>query len=112
MAVCGDLDERHLLESTDTGVAAAVHDGDGDEDLHFAAARTTDGWFAARRPRANALYCGEGDGTFTDAAREAGVAGHRTAAARARPSASWVGTATSSFMRPTAFCEYDAARPP
>jgi hypothetical protein len=74
VTACGDLDKTHLLESTGTGVAVADYDGDGDLDLYIPTAQTTTDWLAGRRPRANALYRNNGDGTFTDVAREAGVA--------------------------------------
>ena len=45
------------------------YDGDGDRDLFV----TRDGW---RGPAPDSLYRNNGDGTFTDVALEAGVAGH------------------------------------
>ena len=45
------------------------YDGDGDRDLFV----TRDGW---RGPAPNSLYRNNGDGTFTDVADQAGVAGH------------------------------------
>jgi hypothetical protein len=73
VAVCGNAAKAHLLESTGSGVAVADYDGDGDDDLYFATAQTTDDWLAGRRPRTNALYRNDGHGTFTDLAAEAGV---------------------------------------
>jgi len=72
--VCGNTAKTHLLESTGTGVAVGDYDGDGDDDLYVTTAQTTDDWLAGRKPRANALYRNDGDGTFIDVAREAGVA--------------------------------------
>lgn len=74
VTACGDPDKKHLLESTGTGVAVADYDRDGDLDLYFTTAQTTTDWLAGRKPRANALYRNDGDGAFTDVAREAGVA--------------------------------------
>ena len=74
MTACGNTDKRHLLESTGSGVAVADYDNDGDEDVYVLTAQTTDDWLAGERPRANALYRNNGDGTFTDVAEAAGVA--------------------------------------
>lgn len=71
---CGNRKKDHLLESTGSGVAIADYDGDGDEDVYVATAQTTDDWLAGKRPKANALYRNNGDGTFTDVAEAAGVA--------------------------------------
>jgi hypothetical protein len=72
--VCGNTTKTHLLESTGTGVAVGDYDRDGDDDLYLTTAQTTDDWLAGRSPRSNALYRNDGGGTFTDVAREAGVA--------------------------------------
>jgi len=74
VAHAGNLDKHHLLESTGSGVAVADYDGDGDEDLYLPTQQTTNDWLAGRRPAANALYRNDGDGTFTEVGREAGVA--------------------------------------
>ncbi len=74
VTACGDPAKAHLLESTGTGVAVGDYDGDEDLDLYFATAQTTTDWLAGRKPRANALYRNNGDGTFTDVAAQAGVA--------------------------------------
>jgi hypothetical protein len=74
VTVQGDQDKSFILESTGSGAAAADFDGDGDEDIYVATAQTTEEWRAGRRPRANALYRNNGDGTFTDVAEPAGVA--------------------------------------
>jgi hypothetical protein len=70
----GNVEKHHLLESTGSGVAVADYDGDGDEDLYVCTQQTTDDWLAGRRPRRNALYRNEGNGTYVDVAERAGVA--------------------------------------
>ena len=72
----GNLEKNHLLESTGSGVAAGDIDGDGDDDIYLCTEQTTDDWLAGRKPKANALYRNNGDGTFTEIAESAGVALH------------------------------------
>ncbi len=76
VTVCGTKEKRHIPESTGTGIAIADFDGDGDEDIFFANAQTNDDYITHRNPNACALYRNNGDGTFTDVAREAGVDVH------------------------------------
>ena len=73
VTLTGGTDKRNLPESTGTGVAVGDVDGDGDEDLFIATGQTRDDWIAGRNPAACALYRNNGDGTFTDVAKEAGV---------------------------------------
>ena len=73
VAACGNADKNHILETMGSGVAIADYDNDGDQDIYLATAQTSDDWLAGNRPRTNALYRNNGDGTFTDAAAAAGV---------------------------------------
>jgi hypothetical protein len=73
VAICGNRDKNHILETLGSGVAIADYDNDGDQDFYLATAQTSDDWLAGNKPRANALYRNDGDGTFVDVAAEAGV---------------------------------------
>jgi hypothetical protein len=59
-----------VVETVNGGVALIDHDGDGWLDIYFTSARTIDA--AGDGPR-NALYRNNGDGTFSDVSRRAGV---------------------------------------
>ena len=74
VTTCGNMDKLHLPEVNCTGVAVEDYDNDGDLDFYFSTAQTRDDWLAGNRPKANALYRNNGDGTFTEVAEEAGVA--------------------------------------
>jgi hypothetical protein len=69
----GGEDKSHILESTGNGVLALDYDGDGDQDLYFVNAfRLAE---LGRSPASHSvLYRNEGDGTFRDVTRAAGVA--------------------------------------
>jgi hypothetical protein len=73
LTVCGTDEKVHIPESTGTGLAIADFDGDGDEDIFYSNAQSNEDWMAGRRPNACALYRNNGDGTFTDVAKEAGA---------------------------------------
>ncbi len=73
IAVCGNRDKDHILETLGSGVAIADYDNDGDQDFYLATAQTSDDWLAGNKPRTNALYRNNGDGTFAEVAADAGV---------------------------------------
>ncbi|MEE8412842.1 MAG: CRTAC1 family protein [Acidobacteriota bacterium] len=73
VAVCGNRDKDHILETLGTGVAIADYDNDGDQDFYLATAQTSDDWLNGDKPRANGLYRNDGDGIFVDVAAESGV---------------------------------------
>jgi hypothetical protein len=73
VAVCGNRNKDHILETLGSGVAIADYDNDGDQDIYLPTAQTTDDWLAGHKPASNALYRNNGDGTFSDVAAAAGV---------------------------------------
>ncbi len=75
--------EKYLIETMPGGVAMFDYDGDGRLDLYFVnGAKLDDPMPAGQLPDKsdpkfwNRLYHNNGDGTFTDVTRKAGVQGH------------------------------------
>jgi hypothetical protein len=69
----GGLEKNHILESTGNGVLVFDYDGDFDQDFYFVNAYR----FPKRgqtEPHANVLYQNQGNGTFRDVTKSAGVA--------------------------------------
>jgi hypothetical protein len=68
----GGAEKNHILESTGNGVLLLDFDGDGFLDVYFVNAHRL---LTGRKsePHSNALYRNQGDGTFEDVTREAGV---------------------------------------
>ncbi|HEY2930702.1 MAG TPA: CRTAC1 family protein [Acidobacteriota bacterium] len=66
--------ERHLPETVGGGCAFFDYDNDGWVDIYLVNSGTSD-FFTPSRPLKNALYRNNHDGTFTDVADKAGVAG-------------------------------------
>ena len=64
---------RHLPETLGPGCAFFDYDNDGWMDLYLVNYGPSD-FFAPERPLGNALYRNNGDGTFSDVTRQAGVA--------------------------------------
>lgn len=68
----GGTEKNHILESTGNGVLLLDYDGDGLLDVYFVnAIRLLPG--RKTEPHSNTLYRNQGDGTFVDVSREAGV---------------------------------------
>lgn len=67
-------DERHLPETVGAGVAFLDFDNDGWLDIYFVNSGPAD-FYRPDSPLGNALYRNNGDGTFADVTRAAGVAG-------------------------------------
>jgi enediyne biosynthesis protein E4 len=65
---------RYLPESMGPGVAVLDYDNDGRMDLYFVNSGPAD-IFKPAKPLRNALYRGNGDGTFADVTAKAGVPG-------------------------------------
>lgn len=70
----GATGRKYLVETMGPGCAFFDYNNDGYLDLYFVNGGILPGFDAASRP-ANALYRNNGDGTFTDVTREAGVEG-------------------------------------
>jgi hypothetical protein len=66
--------EKFLVETMGPGCAWFDYDGDGFLDLYIVNGRTLPG-FTTQQPLSNALYRNNGNGTFTDVTRAAGVQG-------------------------------------
>ncbi len=76
--VAGSPEKAYILEALGSGVAMLDLDGDGRLDIYLVNGGTLDpgrGRIASTRPAA--LYRNNGDGTFTDVARDAGVTNDR-----------------------------------
>jgi hypothetical protein len=74
----GDGDMSNIIESNAAGCAFLDYDNDGDLDAYFLNGAYVEGFSGVRGRRnanrlSNALYRNNGDGTFTDVTREAGV---------------------------------------
>jgi hypothetical protein len=67
-------DERYLPETMGPGVAFLDYDGDGWMDVYLVNSGPSD-FYKPKEPLRNALYRNNGDGTFTDVTRKAGVEG-------------------------------------
>jgi enediyne biosynthesis protein E4 len=65
---------KYLVETMGPGCAFLDYDGDGYLDIYLVNGGLLPGFQAAQRP-SNALYRNNGDGTFTDVTRAAGVEG-------------------------------------
>jgi hypothetical protein len=65
----------NLLQTAGSGCAFLDYDRDGDLDLYLVNGRYLDDRSEERQPH-NALYRNNGDGSFTDVTRRAGVGGH------------------------------------
>lgn len=68
----GGVDKNHILESTGNGVLVFDYNGDGYPDIYFVS-----GYRFPQRgqiePHSNVLYRNNGNGTFTDVTKQAGV---------------------------------------
>ena len=69
----GSLEKPHILESTGNGVLVLDYDGDGFEDLYFAAAYRLPADEAETSAASGRLYRNRGDGRFVEITREAGI---------------------------------------
>ncbi|PYT84399.1 MAG: hypothetical protein DMG40_01390 [Acidobacteria bacterium] len=69
-----ETDEKYYLEAMGTGVAWLDYDQDGLMDLFLVQSAATD-IYKPSHPLRCALYHNNGDGTFTDVTKRAGVAG-------------------------------------
>jgi hypothetical protein len=66
-------EKKYIVESMSGGVAVLDYDNDGRLDIYFVNSLTMDLLKSPAKPQ-SALYRNNGDGTFTDAAKRAGVA--------------------------------------
>lgn len=73
----GDLSYQNILESSGSGVVVFDYDGDGDQDLYLLNGTYLEGISDAEgkvfEHTPNALYRNNGDGTFTEVAKQAGL---------------------------------------
>lgn len=70
--VHGGSGERYYVETMGSGCAFLDYDNDGDLDIYLINGAPLPGFTAESRP-ANVLYENKGNGTFTDATKQAGV---------------------------------------
>lgn len=75
--VSGSPEKDYLIETTGSGVAMTDLDADGFVDLYFVNGSTLDRVRAGEPAPPAALFRNDGDGTFTDVTKEAGVANER-----------------------------------
>jgi hypothetical protein len=68
----GRSGEKYFLETLGAGAAWFDYDRDGDLDIYFVNGADLPGMHSSIPPT-NALYCNNGDGTFTDVTEQAGV---------------------------------------
>ncbi len=73
----GSAEKTYMLESMSGGVAWIDYDRDGWQDLYLVNGGHWDELLQGKRSISNALYRNNGDGTFTDVTRKAGVGGKR-----------------------------------
>jgi len=71
----GSPEKNYLLEVMSGGVAWIDYNRDGRPDLYFVNGGRWDDLLSGKRSVSNALYRNEGNGTFTDVTRQAGVEG-------------------------------------
>ncbi|MBZ5516144.1 MAG: CRTAC1 family protein [Acidobacteriia bacterium] len=69
-------EEKNYLETMGTGLAWIDYDQDGLLDLYLVQAAATE-WYTPPQPLYSALYHNNGDGTFTDVTKKAGVGAER-----------------------------------
>jgi|PersoiStandDraft_1058852.scaffolds.fasta_scaffold10478_2 hypothetical protein len=72
--VSGEADQVPILDQNGQGVCALDFDGDGLLDLYFVNGSTLPRWREGKSP-GGALYRNNGDGSFTDVTKKAGVPG-------------------------------------
>ena len=75
--VSGSKDKSALLDTMSGGVAWLDYDGDGHLDLYFVNGGRWEDLKSGRRSGSNALFRGNGDGTFANVTEKAGAAGPR-----------------------------------
>ena len=75
--VSGDPAKNYVIEATGSGVAMFDYDADGLADIYLVNGSTLELLRRAAAAPAAALYRNNGDGTFRDVTREAGVANER-----------------------------------
>ena len=73
----GSAEKAYILEGMSGGVAWIDYDNDGWQDLYLVNGGHWDELLQGKRSVSNALYRNNGDGTFTDVTRKAGVGGSR-----------------------------------
>ena len=73
----GKSPEKYLPETTGAGCAFLDYDNDGWMDIYLVNSGPCD-FYTPKQPLRNALYHNNGNGTFTDVTRKAGLAGVRT----------------------------------
>ena len=75
--VSGSAEKTYILEGMSGGVAWIDYDRDGWQDLYLVNGGHWEELLQGKRSVSNALYRNNGDGTFTDVTRKAGVGGSR-----------------------------------
>ena len=78
LLICGSPQKKYILEVNGTGCVWFDYNNDGYVDLYIVNGSTIEDLLdpaRARTPTRNYLYRNNGDGTFTDVAKPAGVAG-------------------------------------
>ena len=73
----GSAEKTYILEGMSGGVAWIDYDRDGWQDLYLVNGGHWEELLQGKRSVSNALYRNNGDGTFTDVTRKAGVGGNR-----------------------------------
>ena len=73
----GSAEKTYILEGMSGGVAWIDYDRDGWQDLYLVNGGHWEELLQGKRSVSNALYRNNGDGTFTDVTRRAGVGGNR-----------------------------------
>jgi hypothetical protein len=74
----GDADKHFLIESVGGGIGVIDYNNDGWMDLYIVNGATIEELRSGKRKNHNVLYRNNGDGTFTDVTRQAGVDGGET----------------------------------
>jgi len=75
VVISGDAEKHFLVESVGGGLGVIDYNNDGWMDLYVVNGGTVEGYRSGKRGLTNALYRNNGDGTFTDVTRSAGVEG-------------------------------------